>query len=258
MDKTTLIGLFLGFAAIIGGQVLEGGHIGSILQPTAALIVLGGTFGATLLSYPMGDILRSFKMALTVFKEPRDDPEKILDQIVDFANLARRDGLIALDKKADEIDNALMSQGLRYMIDGVDPPLVRAMLENDNELHEEQATIAAKVFESAGGYSPTIGIIGAVLGLIHTMEQLDDPSKIGEGIAVAFVATVYGVGAANLLFLPIASKLKRRIKQEGNTKSMVIEGVLALQEGLHPRIIQAKLQPYLETPKGPEGKGKEE
>lgn len=251
MDKTTLIGLFLGFFAIVGGQMLEGGSIGAIFQPAAAIIVFGGTFGATLLSYPLSDIFRAFKTAFIIFREPREEPQKILKQIVEFANLARRDGLIALDKKAGELDNPLMSQGLRHMIDGVDPPVVRAMLENDNELQEQQATIAARVFESAGGYAPTIGILGAVLGLIHTMEQLDDPSKIGEGIAVAFVATVYGVGSANLLFLPIANKLKRRIKQEGNIKSMIIEGVLALQEGLHPRIIEAKLHPYLEeAPKG--------
>lgn len=246
MDKTTLIGLFLGFFAIIGGQVLEGGHIGAILKPTAALIVLGGTFGATLLSYPLKDILKALKISTRVFQEPKENSQEIFKQIVDFANVARRDGLIALDKRVSQVQNSLLAKGLRYMIDGLDPPIVRSMLENDNDIREDQARVAAKVFESAGGYSPTIGILGAVLGLIHTMENLNDPSKLGEGIAVAFVATIYGVGLANLLFLPVGNKLKLRIQEEGKINGMIVEGILALQEGLHPRVIEAKLKPYLD------------
>ena len=245
MDLTTIAGLILGIAGILVGQALEGGSVHSILQGTAAVIVLAGTWGAVMVSFPRKDFVRGLKMIGLAFSEKKDDLGAVASRLVELATLARRDGVLALEAKLPGIDDPFLRQGLSYVVDGVDGSVARSSLEAaiDAEHHESMA--AAKVWEAAGGYSPTIGIIGAVLGLIHVMENLSDPSKLGGGIAVAFVATVYGVATANLLYLPLAAKLKRKLAISMERKVVVVEGVLAIQEGLNPRVLEEKLRAYM-------------
>ena len=244
MDVTTIAGLILGVAAILGGQALEGGHVGSIMQATAAIIVLGGTFGAVMVSFPRKDFVRGLKMAKLAFAEEKVDLSGVAAEIVQLATIARRDGVLALEGKLGEIADPFLRQGLSYVVDGVDATVARSSLEAAIDAEQHEAMAGAKVWEAAGGYSPTIGIIGAVLGLIHVMENLNDPSKLGGGIAVAFVATVYGVAAANLLYLPIANKLKRKLAIAMERKVVITEGVLAIQEGLNPRVLEEKLRAF--------------
>ncbi|MBI3329612.1 MAG: flagellar motor protein [Nitrospinae bacterium] len=245
MDPAAIAGLILGVGAIVGGQVLEGGRIQSILQPTAALIVLGGTLGATTLSFPLADLLRAIRLAMSIFFNPSVTPESLISEIVELANTMRKEGVLALEEHLSTITHPFLRAGIRYAVDGFEPAMTRELLETDLTVQDEAEEAGAKVFEAAGGYAPTVGILGAVLGLIHTMESLNDPSKLGEGIAVAFVATVYGVGSANLLFLPIANKIKRQLAQARICKEVIIQGVLAVQEGLNPRLLQEKLRMYL-------------
>jgi chemotaxis protein MotA len=245
MDFAPIIGIILGIAAIIVGQALEGGHLQSIIQPTAALIVLGGTLGATILGYSLSDLARALRMGLSIFFIPPDTPEALIQEVVKLANVVRKEGILALEQQLPEVTHPFLRTGIRYAIDGLEPAMTRELLETNIMVQEEVEEVGAKVFEAAGGYAPTIGILGAVLGLIHTMEQLSDPSKVGEGIAVAFVATIYGVGAANMLFLPIANKIKRRLAHARTCKEIVVQGILAIQEGLNPRLVEEKLRIYL-------------
>lgn len=244
MDLTTIAGLVLGAAGILAGQALEGGSVHSIVQGTAGVIVLAGTWGAVMVSFPGKDFVNGLKMARLAFTERKDDLAAVAANLVELAALARRDGVLALEAKLPELEDPLLRQGLSYVVDGVDGSVARSSLEAtiDAERHESMA--AAKVWEAAGGFSPTIGILGAVLGLIHVMENLSDPSRLGGGIAVAFVATVYGVASANLVYLPIANKLKRKLALAMDRKVVVVEGVLAIQEGLNPRALEEKLRAY--------------
>jgi chemotaxis protein MotA len=248
MDVTTVAGLVLGVTAILAGQALEGGHIGSIMQLTAALIVLGGTFGAVMVSTPKKDFVRGLKMARLAFREEKTDLSGVAAQLVQLATVARRDGVLALESKLAEVDDPFLRQGLSLVVDGVDAGVARSSLEAAMDAEHNENLAAAKIWESAGGYSPTIGIIGAVLGLIHVMENLADPSKLVSGIAVAFVATVYGVAAANLLYLPLGAKLKRKLGLAMERKVVITEGVLAIQEGLNPRVLEEKLRAYTGEP----------
>ena len=245
MDKATLIGLVLGFAAIIGGQVLEGGSLHSIMQFTAAIIVLGGTFGAVFVSYPFQDVMEGFRGIRKVLKEPSQDPFQMIQQIITYANKARREGILSLEKEIKNIRNPFLSKALTMSVDGIEPHLIREAMEAELEYLNEYGKVSSKVWRAAGGYAPTIGILGAVLGLIHVMENLSDPSKLGAGIAVAFVATVYGVGSANLLFLPMATKLEVRNRQVMILNEMILEGVVALSTGENPRLIEEKLTSFL-------------
>jgi chemotaxis protein MotA len=244
MDLTTIAGLVLGVAAILVGQALEGGHVGSILQATAAIIVLGGTFGAVLVSMPRKDFVRGLRMARLAFREEKSDLSTVAAEIVQLATVARRDGVLALESKLGEIPDPFLRRGLSLVVDGVDASVARSSLEAAMDTEHQENLAGAKAWELAGGYSPTIGIIGAVLGLIHVMENLADPSKLGGGIAVAFVATVYGVASANLVFLPIAAKLKRKLAVAQERKTVITEGVLAIQEGLNPRVLEEKLRAF--------------
>ena len=245
MDLLTIGGILLAILAILGGQALEGGSAGSLMQLTAGIIIVGGTLGATMVSYPKADFLRGMKMAKAVFINQPPKLGELLVQIVEMATVARRDGVLALEGKLATIDDPFLKRAISFLVDGVDGLVARTALEAQIDAEAEESTIAAKVFETAGGYSPTVGILGAVLGLIHVMENLSDPSKLGPGIAVAFVATVYGVGLANLLLLPMASKLKRQIGLEKERKTLICEGVLGIQEGLNPRILEDKLRGYV-------------
>ncbi len=245
MDKATLIGLILGLGAVIGGQVLEGGKVGSILQLTAFVIVFGGTFGAVFISYPFRDVLGGFKGIKKIIKEPPDDPYLVINQIIEYANKARKEGILSLEKEIKNATNPYLAKALTMAVDGIEPHVIREAMEAELEYANEYGKVNSKIFKAAGGYAPTIGILGAVLGLIHVMENLSDPSKLGAGIAVAFVATVYGVGSANLLFLPIATKMEVRNRHEMIINEMILEGVVALSTGENPRLIEEKLISFL-------------
>lgn len=245
LDLTSFFGILLALVAIIGGQLLEGGHTGSLFQLTAFLIVIGGTLGAIMLQNPLAVFLRGMRMAKWAFVPPAQDPEYLIQQVAGWSNTARRGGLLALEPALDDLDDPFAKRGLQMLIDGAEPETLRETLQVEVDAYEAQQRLAAKVWESAGGYAPTIGILGAVLGLIHVMENLSDPSKLGAGIAVAFVATVYGVGFANLFFLPLANKLKNIIGREVMLREMLIEGLIGVANGENPRLIERRLQGYL-------------
>lgn len=245
VDIISLAGILLSFTAILGGQYLEGGHISSLIQVTAFLIVLGGTFGACMLQYSLPVFLHGVKLLRWVILPPQIAYDDIIEQIIGWGQTARRGGLLSLEPILAEMEDPFMKKGLQLLVDGAEPEKLREAMEVEMDAYEEHNRGAAKVWESAGGYSPTIGILGAVMGLIHVMENLSDPSKLGGGIAVAFVATIYGVGAANLFFLPIANKLKFIIGREMVKREMVVEGLVAIANGENPRMIETKLRGYL-------------
>lgn len=245
MDIISVVGLLLGLAAIFLGQVLEGGHIGSLLQITAFFIVIGGTLGAVMLQSSLRVFLDGLAMLKWVFLPPAFQPEAILDQVLEWSHLARRGGLLALEPLIEGQADLFQRRGLQMLVDGAEPEVLRETLERELLGFESHQTDAAKVWQAAGGYAPTIGIIGAVMGLIHVMENLSDPSKLGAGIAVAFVATIYGVGSANLVFLPVSNKLRFHVGRHVRMKEMFIEGIVSIANGENPRMIEAKLQGYL-------------
>jgi chemotaxis protein MotA len=246
MDLASIIGTVVGIGAIILGQVLEGGKMGQITQPTAAIIVLGGTMGALLLSYTPQDIKKALSMIPVIFKKVDLDVRPLIDEIIRIATIARKEGVLAVEGQRDSIQDPLFKKSIKYVIDGFEPGTVKEIIDTEIYLAFEEEEMAGKVFEGGGGYSPTIGIIGAVLGLIQVMNKLDDPSKIGEGIAVAFVATVYGVGLANLVLMPWGTKLKRKAQQRMIAKEVVKLGVVGIQEGLNPHFLQEKLEVFVE------------
>ena len=245
MDIFAVIGLFLGLGFILTGQAMEGGNIGQLLQITAAFIVLGGTTGAVVLSFPPNVLMSAIKMLKNVFMPPKTDFNALITEIGGFATKARKEGIIALEKEANNASDSLLTLGLGAVADGTDPTLVREMMENQIEQFENHVNNAAKVFESFGGYSPTLGIIGAVLGLIQVMQNLSDPSKLGAGIAVAFVATIYGLFAANLIMIPISTRIKFIYQNVFLSKNIILEGVLSIQAGESPVLIERKLRSFI-------------
>lgn len=247
IDVISVVGVILGTSAILFGLHLEGGHIGSLLQFTAFLIVIGGTLGAVMLQSSLRVFLDGLSMLRWVFQPPQVANRDTLATLLEWSHKARRGGLLALEPLIEQQADLFQRRGLQMLVDGAEPEVLRETLEVDVDAYERHHLDAAKVWMAAGGYAPTIGILGAVLGLIHVMENLSDPSKLGSGIAIAFVATVYGVGSANLLFLPIAGKLRYWVGRQVAGKEMFIQGVIAIANGENPRIIEAKLQGYLES-----------
>ena len=245
MDIATILGMVIALGSILGGQVLEGGHVSSILQVTAFVIVIGGTVGAICIQNPLPVVIKAVGALSLALSGSHIDNKGTIKQILDLANLSRKQGLLALEGKLKDIKDPFMKKGIQLIVDGTEPKVVHEILEIEVEHHEEQGVIAAKVWEAAGGYAPTVGILGAVLGLIHVMENLADPSKLGSGIAVAFVATIYGVGAANLFFLPLANKIKLRLKEEAGARNLIIMGLVGLAHGENPRLLQEKLESVL-------------
>jgi chemotaxis protein MotA len=245
LDVISILGILLSLTAILLGQYLEGGHLASLLQFTAFLIVIGGTLGAVMLQTSLKVFLDGLGMLKWVIQPPRIACQETLDMVVDWSQKARRGGLLALEPFIEEQKDLFHRRGLQMLVDGTEPEALRETLELDLNAFEQHNIDAAKVWQAAGGYSPTIGILGAVLGLIHVMENLSDPSKLGSGIAVAFVATIYGVGAANLFFLPIAGKLRYWVGRQVNNKELFIQGVVSIANGENPRSIEVKLQGYL-------------
>ncbi len=246
MDLGTLLGIAVAFGGILTGQVLEGGSILEMLQPTAALIVFGGTIGATMIGFPLSTSLNAVGDLIMVFKEDSVQPDGVIDQIIQFTNKARREGIISLEKDADDVKDPFFKKAIMMAVDGSEPRELRETMEMELQYMEERGDYSAKVFEAAGGYAPTIGIIGAVLGLIQVMKHLDNIDEVGHGIAVAFMATIYGVGIANIFFLPAAGKLKLKSRKRMIIKEMMLEGTLGILEGQNPRLIEGKLTSFLD------------
>ena len=244
MDIATLIGIAMGLGAILGGAILEGLHIQALIQPTAALIVLGGTFGAAFISFPLEVAIQGFKDAKLLFAK-LEHHDSLITVIIELANKARKNGIISLEQDAQNTKDLFLKKAISLSVDGIEPKDLQEMLDVDIATYEEHAKGSVEFFEAAGGYAPTIGIIGAVLGLIHVMSNLEDTSKLGAGIAVAFVATIYGLITANILCLPFASKLKIRVKHEVQRRELITAGMIAIQVGHNPRFIEERLKAYL-------------
>lgn len=245
VDGAILAGAVIGIGLVLGGHGLEGGRLQSLLQGAAAVIVFGGTLGAVMISFPMRDLRVALKSLRYLVVDDAPPPDGVVAMIGRFAVRARKEGLLSLEDDADRTSDPFMRRALALAIDGTNSTTLRAMLEDEIATREEADEVPARVFEAAGGYAPTVGILGAVLGLIHVMENLADPANLGSGIAVAFVATVYGVGSANLIFLPIGSRFRARAQRNARAREATLEGVMAIQEGLNPRLIDQKLRGLL-------------
>lgn len=245
MDFLSLIGVFLGVGAILGGQFLEGGHASSLINGPAMIIVAGGSLGAIMLQSPINTFTRALRLLGWVFVPPRQMADEAIEKIISWSNIARKEGLLGLEAASDTEEDDFARKGLQLLVDGNEPEVMRNILEVEVDTREHHDLSAAGLYASMGGYTPTVGIIGAVLGLIQVMENLSDPSKLGHGIAVAFVATIYGVGLANLLLIPIANKLKSLILAQSQFRYMMIEGIVSIAEGDNPRNIESKLQGFL-------------
>jgi len=244
-DPATLLGILLAVGGIVGGLLLEKGSIQDIAQYTAALIVLGGTGGAVLVNTPARTLLSALSHLKEVFFERPERPARIIDEILVFATKARKQGIVSLDQDAEHIADPFLQKALRLAVDGTDLEELKAMMELEIDLHEAHAEEAAKVFDSGGGYAPTIGIIGAVLGLIQVMKNLSNIDEVGHGIAVAFVATVYGVGLANIFLLPAGAKIRGRAGLDRRMRELMLDGVVSILEGSNPKMIRNKLSAYV-------------
>ncbi len=245
MDYLSFLGVAVAFAAILGGNWLEGGHLEMLANGPAMVIVLGGTIGAVLLQTPLNLFLRTMRMIGMIFMPPRHPLDATIKKLVGWSRVARKDGLLGLEAAAQQESDLFVRKGMQLLVDGNEPDEIRHTLEVELDSREHYDLQASKVLEAMGGYSPTIGIIGAVMGLIHVMQNLSDPSRLGSGIATAFVATIYGVGLANLFLLPMASKLKTYVLQETHYRELIIEGLVAISEGENPRQIESRLQGFL-------------
>jgi chemotaxis protein MotA len=247
MDRVTIFGLILGIGGILLGNMIEGGQTASLIHGAAGIIVLAGTIGATLVASRQRDVKQALELFKKAFQKETDEGEqKVLREIVELARLAKKETLLALEPKVEKIVDPFMRSVFRAVVDAIDGNVIRQTFENQIEVEEERRMNGAKVWLEAGGYAPTIGIIGAVLGLINVMGNLTETSKLGAGIAVAFVATVYGVGFANLVFIPIGSKLKKRVSKEMRIYHMMLEGALCIQANLQPSIVEIRLRGYVE------------
>ena len=262
MDKSSLLGVTVAIGGILLGLLLEGGRMAQILQPTAAMIVFGGTLGAVMIQFPLRVIIAASRRLGQVFVDNSKDPNVLIQEIVGYAQKARKEGIVSLDNDLATIRDPFLKKSLMLAVDGTEPQEIRKMMELELDNQSEHEDHLPRVFESAGGFAPTIGIIGAVLGLIQVMQHLDDISEVGKGIAVAFVATIYGVASANIFFLPSAGKLKLRMRELQLTREMILEGVISILEGLNPRMVETKLRGFLvegtQEKKGAEGEQKKE
>jgi len=245
MDLTTVIGLVIGLVALLGGFVLEDGHLSALLSPTAALIVFGGTFAVVIVATPLEQLKQIPKTLKIAFTGKSQDPQDVIEELYELSTIARREGILALEEKVERQEDEFFRNGLRLVVDGVDPELTRSMLETELTFIQERHERGARPFEQAGGYAPTMGIIGTVMGLVHVLGSLADVDKLGPQIATAFIATLYGVASANVVYLPIANKLKSRSEQETLLRELMIEGILSIQAGENPNILKQKLKAFL-------------
>jgi chemotaxis protein MotA len=246
MDKGSFGGAILAIAGIVAGLLIEGGNLGQVLQPTAALIVFGGTLGAVLLQFPLATVVGAFRSLSHVFAAPSKHDDHLIQLLVAFANKARRNGVVSLDADLKTIQDPFLKQTLMLAVDGTEPAELRKIMRVSLDSITEDEERLPAVFESAGGFSPTIGILGAVLGLIQVMQHLENIAEVGRGIAVAFVATIYGVGIANLFFLPFAGKMRIRIRNGHRRREMMLEGVISILEGMNPRVLEIKLAGFVD------------
>jgi chemotaxis protein MotA len=245
MDKASIAGVILAIAGIVAGLLIDGGNLGQILQPTAALIVFGGTLGAVLLQFPLTTVFAAFRSLAHVFTTPNKRNDQLIGQLVAFANKARRSGVVSLDADLQSLEDPFLKRSLMLAVDGTDPNDLRKIMRVSLDAITEGEERMPAVFESAGGFSPTIGILGAVMGLIQVMQHIDNVQEVGRGIAVAFVATIYGVGIANLFFLPFAGKMRIQIREDNQRREMMLEGVISILEGMNPRMLEVKLAGFL-------------
>jgi chemotaxis protein MotA len=250
-DLATLAGIGVALLGLIGGLILEKGSIKDVSQLTAAMIVFGGTLGAVLVTTPLPVFLRAAKSVRSAFQQHDSSAAATIDALIRYATQARKNGIVSLESEAATISDPFLRKALNLAVDGTDLQELRKMMELDIELSEHAADAESRVWEAAGGYAPTIGIIGAVMGLIQVMKHLEDIKEVGHGIAVAFVATVYGVASANILFLPLANKMRSRMRESSLLKEMMLMGVVGILEGLNPTLIRMKLEAYDQNPKGP-------
>ena len=245
MDRLSLIGVVLALVALIGGSILKGAGLSGLWSPAAFVIVILGTIAAILVQTPMATFMRAMRMFRWVFQPPAHDRVAVIAQIVEWSTTARKQGLLGLEAQVQMQEDPFMRKGLQMVVDGVEPESIRQMLEIDLHGQSSRDLAAAKVFEGMGIYAPTLGIVGAVLGLIAVMKNLADPSKLGSGIAAAFTATIYGIGSANLALLPMSSKLKGLVQSQTEEREMIIEGLIAIAQGENPRNIEARLNGYV-------------
>lgn len=245
MDKLTLLGLVIGLTGIMSGQILEGGDLSILFQLAAFLIVLGGTLGAVMVQCPTKVFVTAIKMGRWAFVTPPISSRESIRHLVNLSALARKEGILALEGRMNMVSDPFLKKGIQLLVDGTSGENIREILDVDIHSWEQLRWQSARVWEAAAGYSPTIGIIGAVLGLMHVMQNLSEPSKLGSGIAVAFVATIYGVAFANLLFLPVANKLKSILMEQAHMQEMVVDGLVGIANGDNPRMIEARLQNYI-------------
>ncbi len=244
MDLTSLLGPAIAIGLILAGAAMEGVHLSSLVAPTAAMIVFGGTIGSLMVAYPLPDIIAALKALGRWLKNPSANTDEIMATILDLAQTARKESILALEKKREGISFEPLAKAVKLAVDGTDPAIIRDTLETEAHYVEEEAEVAVKFFEDFGAICPTIGILGAVLGLMHVMMMLDQPEKIGPGIAVAFTATLYGVGSANIFGIPIGKKLKRKAIMEKHARDMVVIGVDGILSGLNPKVIEEKISIY--------------
>ncbi len=245
MDLLSIFGLLLGLSAVVLGQYLEGGHLAMLVNGPALLIVVGGTLGATMVQSPLPVFTRALRMSSWVFRPPVLPLDAAMKELIHWCRVARRDGLLGLEGIVESVRNPYARKSLQLLIDGNEPMVIRETLQVDSAVREQRDLLAAKVFDSMGGYAPTLGILGAVIGLIHVMNNLSDPSLLGQGIGVAFVATVYGVGLANLVFLPVGTKLRTLVRQETRLEEIIAIGITAIADGENPRVVESRLQGLL-------------
>ena len=245
MDILSVSGFILAFVAVVGGSILKGSGVQALLSAAAFMIVILGTLGATMTQIPMAIMRRAIAIAGWVFRPPEIDPESMIERIVEWGQTARRDGLLGLESTAEEESDPFVQKALQLLVDGGEPETIQRIMEVEIDSRQETDIAASKVFEAMGVYAPTMGILGAVMGLMAVMQNLADPSKLGAGIAAAFVATIYGIGSANLFFLPMAGKLKTIINDQTNLRSMIVEGVVSIAQGENPRNIETKLKGFV-------------
>jgi chemotaxis protein MotA len=247
MDILSITGVFVGIGAILLGIELDGGDVSSLVNVPAIVIVFGGTFGATLLQFSPAVFIRSMKMVPLVLIPQEADLPALIDKVVHWSHLARKDGLLGLENALPKEKDPFIKKGLQLLVDGSDPKVIRDILDLDMYSKENTGLQAAGLYEAMGGYAPTIGILGAVMGLIHVMQNLTNPELLGQGVATAFVATIYGVGSANLIFLPVANKLKAHVLALTQAREMLVVGIIAIADGENPRNIRLKLGGYLQS-----------
>ncbi|MCC6796608.1 MAG: flagellar motor protein [Candidatus Hydrogenedentes bacterium] len=253
MEPMTIVGLVVGISAILVGAVLEGTHLSALFAPSALMIIAGGTFGATSTCYTLHQILDVLKKITLLIRKPGIPPREVTDMFVQLATIARKEGILALENQKLKVDHPFLRRGLRLVIDGTNPELVKQIMMTEIYVEEEGIKTTGDVFKTAGGFSPTMGIIGTVMGLIHVLGNLSNPDTLGPAIAMAFIATLYGVAFANLIFLPIAKKFGTIAKEEAMSRTMIVEGVLSLYGGDSPHIVKQKLMSFF-TDHGKEAK----